>query len=71
MVQCKTVEKITSYETIGDELKKWLNIIQVKWECKIFNVCPVKLHNYGNAEDDGFIIIYDDGFSDNHKIRCL
>lgn len=61
MVKSKTVEKIVSYESVGDELKKQLKIIQEKMGCEVMNVFPIKINSCFKKNDDAFIIIYNDG----------
>ena len=57
MIDVKIVRQVLPSRDIGEELKKWVSIIQRAWNAKILNIIPVKTHSPLN--EDGFIIVYD------------
>lgn len=61
MIYSKLVRQEASYETVANNLEKWLKIIQEHWGCKVLQVIETKVSTSMTCKSDqGFIILFDD-----------
>ena len=62
MICSKLVRQEASYETVANNLEKWLKIIQEHWGYKVLQVIETKVSTSMTCKSDqGFIILFDDG----------
>ena len=55
-----TVQQVSRYIPVADELQTMLKIIQADWSCKIISVHETTVNQTPNCSNQAFIIIYDD-----------
>ncbi len=61
MIRALTVKEITSYDEVGELLKKNLDALNKKGY-KVLNVFETKVNRCpSNKSDTGFVVVYDDG----------
>ena len=55
-----TVQQVSRYTPVADELKSMLKIIQNDWGCKVISVYETTVNKTPDCNNQAFIIIYDD-----------
>ena len=59
-VMSYTVQQVSRYIPVADELETMLKIIQNDWGCKVISVSETTVNKTPDCSSQAFIIIYDD-----------
>ena len=68
-VMSYTVQQVSRYTPVADELETMLKIIQNDWGCKVISVCETTVNKTPDCSSQAFIIIYDNTQKDLQPVK--